>query len=180
MAVNQVVINGETVVDLTDTTAEADKVLDGEVFYTASGSRAVGTYVDKDTIPSAQCETAAGTAAKTATITNYTLTANTYLHFNIRYANTASSALTMNVNGKGAKPIYINGTASSSSNKTLPAGSYIAYYDGSHWLFNTDGTIPGNVLAGGRTGLNVQRDDCNTFMIRRYNKWQSHLTQNTI
>ncbi len=100
---------------------------------------------DSDTIPSAQCETAASTAAKTATITNYTLTANTYLHFNIRYANTASSALTMNVNGSGAKAIYINGSASSSSNYTLPAGSYIAYYNGTSWSFRTDGIIPADV-----------------------------------
>lgn len=49
MAVNKVIINNDTVVDLTDTTAEADTVLNGEVFYTASGSRAVGTYVDHDT-----------------------------------------------------------------------------------------------------------------------------------
>lgn len=42
--VNKVVINNNTVLDLTDTTATSDKVLDGEVFYTASGSRAVGTY----------------------------------------------------------------------------------------------------------------------------------------
>lgn len=47
--VNKVVINNNTVLDLTDTTATSDKVLDGEVFYTASGSRAVGTYVDSDT-----------------------------------------------------------------------------------------------------------------------------------
>ena len=42
-----------------------------------------------NTVPSAQCETAAATAAKTASLTNHTLTANTYCHFNIRYANTA-------------------------------------------------------------------------------------------
>lgn len=101
------------------------------------------TNKNTDTFPAAQCETAAATAAKVTTCTNYTLTANSYLHFNIRYANTAASALTMNVNSKGAKPIYINGRASSSSNYTLPAGSYIAFYDGTNWYFRTDGRIPG-------------------------------------
>ena len=97
---------------------------------------------NSNTVPAAQCETAAATAAKAATITNYTLTANTYLHFNIRYANTVAGAITMNVNSKGAKPIYINGSASSSSNHTLPAGSYIAFYNGTNWYFRTDGTLP--------------------------------------
>lgn len=46
------------------------------------------------------------------------------------YANTYNGALTFNVGYLGAKPIYINGSASSSSNKTLPAGPYLAYYDG--------------------------------------------------
>lgn len=101
-----------------------------------------GVDNDSNTLPSAQCETAAATAAKAATITNYTLTANTYLHFNIRYANTVAGAITMNVNSKGAKPIYINGSASSSSNHTLPAGTYIAFYNGTYWDFRTDGRLP--------------------------------------
>lgn len=111
-------------------------------------TKAVGTgawYADADydanTYPSAQCETAAGTAAKEASCSSYTLTANTYLHFNIRYANTVAGAITMNVNSTGAKPIYINGSASSSSNYTLPAGSYIAFYNGTYWDFRTNGTF---------------------------------------
>ena len=98
-----------------------------------------------NTVPSAQCETAAATAAKTASLTNHTLTANTYCHFNIRYANTAASAITMNVDSSGAKPIYINGTASSSSNHTLPAGTYIAFYNGTNWYFRTDGKLPADI-----------------------------------
>lgn len=94
---------------------------------------------------SAQCETGGATAAKVASCTNYALTANTYLHFNIRYANTAASAITMNVNSKGAKPIYINGAASSSSNHTLPAGTYIAFYNGTYWNFRTDGLLPASI-----------------------------------
>ena len=74
-------------------------------------------------------------------MTNYTATANTYLHINMRYANTSANALTLNVNGQGAKPIYINGTASSTTNYTLPAGSYIIYYDGTNYYFRTDGKL---------------------------------------
>lgn len=115
---------------------------------------------NSDHYTSAQCETAAATAAKTGACTYYTLTANTYLHFNIRYANTAASALTMNVNSQGAKPIYINGTASSSSNHTLPAGSYIAFYDGTNWYFRTDGKLPADISGDATTvnGHSVAKD----------------------
>ena len=98
-----------------------------------------------DVRPSAYCDTAAGTAAKVASCTGYSLLNNSYLHVIIVNANTSKTALTLNVNGKGAKTIYINGTISSASNYTLPAGSYIAYYDGTYYHFRTDGRLPGMV-----------------------------------
>lgn len=90
----------------------------------------------------AYCNTAAGTAAKTASMTGYILTANRYTVLTITNANTAASALTLNINGKGAKPLYINGAASSSSNYTLAAGSYIVYYDGTNYHIYNNGEIP--------------------------------------
>lgn len=113
------------------------------------GAFRVLNYYDSNsnTVPSAQCETAAATAAKTATMTNFSLKANSYLHVNMRYANTAESAITFNVNGTGAKPIYINGTASSASNHTLPAGSYIVFYNGTNYYFRTDAVLPGTETA---------------------------------
>lgn len=102
-------------------------------------------WADSNTIPSAYCSTAAGTAAKTASCTGYTATAKTYLHLIITAANSVKSALTLNVNGKGGKPIYINGNATSSSNYTLPAGSYLTYYDGTNYHIRTDGKIPGSI-----------------------------------
>ena len=102
--------------------------------------------LDGNIVPSIQIETSGSTAAKVGTCTNYSLLANSYAHANIRYSNTLKSALTLNVNSKGAKPIYINGTPSSSSNYTLPAGTYIIYYDGSNYHFRTDGVLPGKIL----------------------------------
>ena len=38
--------------------------------------------------------------------------------------------------------IYINGAVSSSTNYTLPKGSYTVYYDGTYYYFDTTGQIP--------------------------------------
>ena len=107
-----------------------------------SGCWMVLNDYDSNTYSSMYCDTGASTAAKVASCYNYTATANTYAHILMRYANTKASALTLNVNKVGAKPIYINGTASSATNYTLPAGTYIIFYDGTNYYFQTDGTIP--------------------------------------
>lgn len=126
------------------------------VFYMYDGTYWVWlTYGNEnsgsDTYPSAYCSTGAGTAAKTATCTNYQLLANSYLHIVITNANTSATALTLNVNGKGAKPIYINGTATSTSNYTLPAGSYICYYNGTNYYFRTDGKLTASITGDAAT-----------------------------
>ena len=95
-----------------------------------------------NTYTTAYCNTAAGTAAKTATMTGYVLTANRYTVITFTNANSYAGALTLNINGKGAKPLYINGAASSSSNYTLAAGSYIVYYDGTNYHIYNNGEIP--------------------------------------
>jgi len=54
--VNKVVYGDQTVMDISDTTAEAADVASGEVFYTASGARSVGTadyYSPSDTAETA-------------------------------------------------------------------------------------------------------------------------------
>lgn len=105
-------------------------------------------YVDgnSNTVPAVYIGTAAATAAKVGTLTAASwsgLTGSRYAFVDNHYDNTYNGAITLNVNSQGAKPIYINGAPSSSSNKTLPRGTYIAYYDGTNWYFNTDGSIPG-------------------------------------
>lgn len=113
--------------------------------YSGGGWKRADYDSDNNTYTSAWCITAAATAAKTASCTYYTLKANSYVHILIRYANTVAGAITMNINSQGAKPIYINGTASSASNYTLPAGTYIAFYDGTNYYFRTDGILPGTI-----------------------------------
>lgn len=106
---------------------------------------------NSNTIPSAYCDTAAGTAAKVASCTGYSLLSKSYLHVIIVNTNTSAGAITLNVNGKGAKAIYINGSASSSSNYTLSAGSYLVYYDGTNYYFRTDGKLTANITGDAAT-----------------------------
>ena len=42
MAVNKVIYGNQTLIDITDTTTSADEVVEGNVFYSASGTRSVG------------------------------------------------------------------------------------------------------------------------------------------
>lgn len=121
--------------------------------------RVVNMYdSNSNTIPSAYCETAAATAAKAASCSAYALLDKSYIHVLIRYANTSASAITMNINGTGAKAIYINGAASSSSNYTLPAGTYLVYYASNIFYFRTDGKLTADITGNAATvnGLTVQ------------------------
>lgn len=88
--------------------------------------------------------TAAGTATKAASCSAMTSTKNTigYKQILMGNANTYAGAITLNIGSSGAKPIYINGSPSSATNYDLPAGHYLAYYDGSKYDFRTDGKLP--------------------------------------
>lgn len=94
-----------------------------------------------------RCTTGAANAAKTAACADYVLLKDSYIPLLVINTNTANSALTLNINSTGAKPIWINGAASSSSNHTLPGGMYFVYYDGSKYYFRTDGLIQGKTAA---------------------------------
>jgi len=112
-------------------------------------------YYNSNTIAMAYCSTAASTAAKVASSTGYVLRANKYLFLNFSNTNSKQGAITLNVNSTGAKPIYINGEPSSSTNYTLPSGVYWVYYDGTNYYLRTDGklTINGNVFGGSYNDL---------------------------
>ena len=108
-------------------------------------------------IDSVYCSTAAATAAKVGSCSNYALQKG-HLQVLLMNANTSAGAITLNINGTGAKPIYINGTASSASNYTLPKAMYMVYYDGTNFYFRTDGKITGDITGNAATvnGLTVQ------------------------
>lgn len=112
---------------------------------------AIKSYYEAVGIPSAICTTSAGTASKVATCSSFSLLANSYIQVIMANANSASTALTLNINGTGDNPIYINGSASYSGNKTLPAGSYFVFYDGTNYYFRTDGKITADITGNAAT-----------------------------
>lgn len=83
----------------------------------------------------ATCGTAAGTAAKVATLSNGTLSLKVGATVAVKftYANTVSSP-TLNVASTGAKSIRLNGSALTSSAYYWVAGAVVTFvYDGSYW-----------------------------------------------
>ena len=148
--------------DLAD--VDTTGVSDGYTLYYDSGNSSWVPGLLSNTDYVYYCGTPAATAAKTATSkSTNTPVANHYYWVYIGAANSASSALTFSANSSTAASIYINGTASSSSNYTLPVGLYFVYYSGTGtgkgWYFNTDGTmtIMGNQFDGVETDLNVEQ-----------------------
>ena len=90
----------------------------------------------------AYCTTASGTANKVADMRGYVYRNGTTFPITFTNSNSSTSALTLNVNGTGAKPIYINGSASSSSNYTIPSGTYICMLDGDVYKIETVWGVP--------------------------------------
>ena len=78
----------------------------------------------------AYCDTAAGTAAKTATMPGFALVSGQRIFLRTTQANTATSGVTLSVNSTAAKTIKIGSDAV--TNQNFPAGDYIAYYDGTN------------------------------------------------
>ena len=116
-------------------------------------------------IPDAYCSTAAGTAAKAATCVGFNLTNHVNVPFRIYFtvANTSAGALTLSLNSQTAKPIYINGTASSASNYTIPIGVYWCVYDGTEFLLWTDKRFTGRTQGDGRNLLSAFNYNASRF-----------------
>lgn len=87
----------------------------------------------------ANCTTASGTAEKVVGLRDFDI-AFTKSTFLIKFTtdNTAQSKLTLKVNGKTAKDLYINGTISSATNCTLNKGIYMCTWNGTSFNIETD------------------------------------------
>lgn len=83
----------------------------------------------------ASCSTAAGAAAKTASITTGTFSLEAGSIVNVKFANTnTANTPTLNINGTGAKNIFSNGAQiSTGTNKGLLKGLCTFIYDGTQY-----------------------------------------------
>lgn len=83
-------------------------------------------------IPYGECSTAATTAAKTVTLSNFVLETGAQVRIKFTYANSVSGS-TLNVNDSGAKPIYWHGAALVSGQR-WQAGAVLDFvYNGTQW-----------------------------------------------
>lgn len=97
----------------------------------------------------AVCDTVASTAAKVATLANYSLTEGGLVSVKFTYANTATNA-TLNLNSTGAKPIYYKGSAI--GNDVISAGDIatFVYSTNAYNIVNID------TLTGAESGTVTQ------------------------
>ena len=139
---------------------------------------------ETDILNSILCYTAAGTSAKTATCKGYKLLAKSYINIFFENANSYNGKITLNIENTGAKDVYINGSVSSDGNKTLPAGGYIAYYDGTNYHLRTDGKIPASISGDAATvgGHTVEKDVPNDaeFLTAAYKTKLDNMTVKTV
>ena len=99
-------------------------------------------------IPYATCGTAAGTAAKTASVTNFSLETGAQVRVKFTYANTVANP-TLNINSSGAKAIYWHGAALPSAQYWVAGAVLDFVYNGAQWDLISDQTAQYLPLAGG-------------------------------
>lgn len=98
---------------------------------TDKSTKIATTAFCRNMVSYASCSTAAGTAAKTATITGFALVTGARVTIKFTNTNTAASP-TLNISSTGAKAIYYNGAA---IDKRLLVAShtYDLVYNGTQW-----------------------------------------------
>lgn len=145
--------DGTPVMDITDTTAEAEDVADGEVFYTAAGARSVGTLKTGNTrVWYGTCDTAAATQEKAVTVNGLTvLTAGDVFVITFALRQTYNGTPTMNVNSLGAKAIR-RLTGTNATRYEWQNGATVSFiYDGESFVIENGGVATTTYL--GRTKL---------------------------
>ena len=123
--INKVVYGGNTLIDITDTTATESDVASGESFYLASGVRGVGTatYAGSATangpatktvaIPYGECDTTSTSTVFTATVAGITSLYDGVCVYLKNGVVTSASGWTLNINNLGAYPVYQSQAAAS-------------------------------------------------------------------
>ena len=95
------------------------------------------------------CSTAAGTAAKTATLSNFQLKTGSTVHVTFTNANSVANP-TLNINSTGAKTIRWNNANVTAATSPWAAGECVTFvYDGTYWVVSGQSNITAdNIVAG--------------------------------
>ena len=122
------------------------------------------------------CETEAGVTAKTATLSGYTLTTNGYV--SIKFANAVEANSTLNINGKGAKPIFVQGVAVIDG--MIEAGDTVTFvYDGTQYnlvaMDRIGGGDGGGIMLFGGSHISI---DGNIISVSDLGDYRDLLTTN--
>ena len=112
------------------------------------------------------CSTAQATAEKAVTLADYALVKGGIVA--VKFTNALCASATLNINTKGAKPVYINGAAVTSTNAATVAAGDTAYfmYDGTAYhLMGTDRAATNPIVNITRSGttFTATRLDGSTF-----------------
>ena len=123
---------------------EPDQWWDGETLHPLEAKTDLSNYYDKDEISTLlakkqrkviqlTCPTGITTAAKVITDESYTLEAGDLISVKFTSGNTASSP-TLNINGTGAKPVLLGGTAPTGASGT--GAAYCAANGRTHYFYD--------------------------------------------
>jgi hypothetical protein len=95
------------------------------------------------------CTTAAGTAAKTASLTGFQLKTGSTIHVTFSNANSVANP-TLNINSTGAKTIKWNNANVTAATSPWAAGECVTFvYDGTNWVISGQSNITAdNIVAG--------------------------------
>lgn len=109
-----------------------DAALKNSVTQNSSDIAAQATALLQSTVKYGTCSTAAGTKAKTTTISDFTLTTGAMIAVSFTNGNTVAAA-TLNVSSTGAKTIQYRGAALKTG-LLETNGTYLFVYNGTYWI----------------------------------------------
>ena len=146
----------------------------------ATAAENAATAADHATTKSGTSSTASGTAAKVVTCSGFELSTNARVVVTFSNANTVADALTLNVNGTGAKSVYNQtGIISTSNTALFAANQPVEFrYDGTGWMFFD--SVKANALAlTGKANIdlsNVDPSKACVLLQRQYSETTAYAT----
>ena len=121
------------------------------------------------------CSTAAGTAAKVASVSGFSLYSGVTVAIRFSNANTAASP-TLNVSSTGAKAVYTNGVRYA---YWTAGATVVLTYDGTNWQVASSPVYASTAVIGNGSGFNCYVDS-SSFNVRSGSTNLSRFTSSTV